>query len=319
MQGLWLENKQLSYRQAIPLPIPQANEALVKVRLAGICATDVELTQGYYPFSGILGHEFVGEIVSAAAQPQRVGEKVVGEINIHCGQCRECLRQRSTHCLGRRVLGIKNHHGAFADYLTLPLANLHTVPKSVSDEMAVFTEPLAAALHIQQQVTIAAQDKVLIMGAGRLGQLIAQTMRLTGCDLQVAARYPQQRELLAIYKISCVEESKLPSHEFDVVIEATGSAQGLSLALNAVRPCGAVVLKSTFAGNAQINLSPLVVNEVQLIGSRCGEFAPALQLLAQGLVNPSLLIAEVYSLAEGVKAMQQAANRGMMKVLLRPD
>lgn len=314
MQALWLENQQLSYRTDLDIPEPQDDEALVKVRLAGICTTDLQLIQGYYPFTGILGHEFVGEIIKAPTAQERVGERVVGEINQTCGHCRECLAERHTHCVNRRVLGIINHHGAFADYLVLPIKNLHSVPESISDENAVFVEPLAAALHIQQQINIQSSDKVLIIGAGKLGQLIAHTLALTGCDLTVVARYATQRALLS--PIPCL--AQIPDTAFDVVIEATGSPDGLHSALSAVRPCGTIILKSTFAASAKLNLSSLVVNEIQLLGSRCGKFAPALQLLAQGLVQPHRLISQQYALRDGLIAMQHAANQGMMKVLLYP-
>lgn len=183
MQALWLENQQLVLRNDVDIPIPTANEALVKVRLAGICATDLELIRGYYPFTGIPGHEFVGEISHAPGHPERVGERVVGEINTHCGHCHSCRHSRFKHCSQRTVLGIKQRHGAFAEYLCLPLSNLITVPESIGDPQAVFTEPLAAALEIQEQVAVHPSSQVLVIGAGRLGQLIAQTLRLSGCQL----------------------------------------------------------------------------------------------------------------------------------------
>lgn len=311
MQALWLEQKQLSYRTDLTIPEPNADEALVKVRLAGICATDLQLIKGYYPFTGILGHEFVGEIIKAK---ERVGERVVGEINRYCGQCRECLAGRNSHCLKRSVLGILNHHGAFADYLILPLKNLHRVPDSVSDENAVFTEPLAAALQIQQQIKINKHDKVLIIGAGKLGQLIAHTIYLTGCELNVVARYEKQRELLK--PITCIEQ--IPENYFDIVIEATGSPTGLNNALTAIKPRGTIILKSTFTDKNTINLSSLVVNEIQLIGSRCGAFQPALKLLEQGFKTNQLIDA-TYSLNQGIQAIQHAAIKGSIKILLRPD
>lgn len=314
MQALWLENQQLRYRTDLKIPEPKTDEALVKVRLAGICATDLQLIKGYYPFTGVLGHEFVGEITKAPNAPERIGERVVGEINHSCQQCRECLAGRNTHCLNRSVLGILNHHGAFADYLILPLKNLHRVPDSVSDENAVFTEPLAAALQIQQQIKINKNDKVLIIGAGKLGQLIAHTIYLTGCELNVVARYEKQRQLLK--PISYIE--KIPEKYFDIIIEATGSPTGLNSALTAIRPCGTIILKSTFADKNNINLSSLVVNEIQLIGSRCGAFKPALKLLKHGF-NTSQLIDATYPLNQGIKAIEHATSKGSIKILLRPN
>ncbi len=197
MEALWLENNRLTMRR-IPVPDPAQGEALVRVRLAGICATDLELVRGYYPYSGVLGHEFVGEIADAPDAPERLGQRVVGEINTRCGKCDACRADRSNHCEKRTVLGIRNRNGSFAEYLLLPLENLHPVPESVPDEWAVFTEPLAAALQITRQVAIRPQDRVVLVGAGRLGQLIAQVLAATGCDLKVLARYQGQRDQLAL-------------------------------------------------------------------------------------------------------------------------
>ncbi len=319
MQCLWLENNVIIIKDNIDIPKPLEGEALVRVRIAGICATDLELVNGYYSYTGILGHEFVGEIVQAADAPERIGERVVGEINTVCGSCETCLRGDGIHCERRTVLGIVNRDGAFADYLCLPLKNLHPVPVSVPDEAAVFTEPLAAALAIQEQVKISANDRVLIVGAGRLGQLIAQTLVLTGCDLQVVARYDKQREILAARKISWIDEkTQKIMRNFDVVIEATGSAGGLSLARHAVRPRGTIILKSTYKGSISIDLSAIVVDEISLVGSRCGAFAPALRLLEKNLVDPTMLIDKYFSLDDALQAFEFVARRGAFKVLLIP-
>lgn len=318
MQALWLENNSIIIKNNIQMPEPLEGEALVRVSLAGICATDLELVNGYYPYTGILGHEFVGEIVQAADAPERIGERVVGEINTVCGTCEACLRGHTTHCERRTVLGIVNRDGAFADYLCLPLKNLHSVPVSVPDEAAVFTEPLAAALAIQEQVKIRATDRVLIVGAGRLGQLIAQTLVLTGCDLQVVARYEKQRKILAASQIAWIDE-KAVGRNFDLVIEATGSAGGLSLARQAVRPRGTIILKSTYKGNISLNLSAIVVDEISLVGSRCGPFAPALRLLEKKLIDPTLLIDKYFFLGEALQAFEFVARRGVFKVLLIPQ
>jgi threonine dehydrogenase-like Zn-dependent dehydrogenase len=230
MKAVWLENKVLRFRRDVPKPLPSEDEALIAVRLAGICGTDLQLINGYYPFSGIPGHEFVGEIIEAPQQPQRVGERVVGEINITCGTCNSCRQGHPTHCETRSVLGIIDHPGVFAEYVCLPLKNLIPVPDSVSDEAAVFVEPLAAALQIQQQITINSTDRILLVGAGRLGQLIAQTLILTKGNLQVVARYKNQRKLLKKHKINWLDESSVPRGLFDIVIEATGSGSGFSVA-----------------------------------------------------------------------------------------
>ena len=316
MQAIWLQDGKLSYRTDVKIPIPSNDEALVKVLLAGICATDLQLIQGYYPYTGILGHEFVGEIVKADNAPERIGERVVGEINVTCGKCANCLRNHPTHCKYRDVLGIINHNGAFAEYLCLPLKNLIPVPDCISNEDAVFTEPLAAALQIQQQVAIRPNDKVLIIGAGRLGQLIAQTLVLTGCNLQVVARYQKQQQLLN--KIAWIVEQDIEQHSFDIIIEATGSETGFALAIKAVRPRGIIVLKSTYKDMAA-NFSSIVVNEITMVGSRCGSFAPALRLLEDKLVNPSVLITDKFPLSQALQAFGYMQQPGIIKVLLQME
>lgn len=318
MQAVWLEALKLQVREDVPIPEPPPGEALVQVLLAGICGTDLELTRGYYPYTGILGHEFVGRIMAAREDPSRVGERVVGEINAVCHECAACRQGRPTHCERRTVLGIVDRHGAFAEYLTLPLENLVRVPDEVSDEVAVFTEPLAAALEIQEQVPIHPTDRVLVVGAGRLGQLIAQTLALTGCDLQVVARHENQRQLLAARGIRWIDERRVPEKTMDVVVEATGSQSGFGLARQAVRPRGALVLKSTYKGEVQVNFSSLVVDEVTLVGSRCGPFVPTLALLERGLVDPAPLIVARYPLGDAMAAIEAAARPGALKVLLRP-
>jgi threonine dehydrogenase-like Zn-dependent dehydrogenase len=319
LRAVWLENQILSYRDDVPQPEPLTGEALVKVRLAGICGTDLELLKGYYPFSGIPGHEFVGEIVKAPEETHRKDQRVVGEINIACGSCRSCLAARPNHCENREVLGIKNRNGAFAEYLCLPLENIMAVPDAVSDDAAVFVEPLAAALEIQKQIQVRSTDRVLVLGAGRLGQLIAQSLVPVDCDLTVAARYKNQQALLARRQIAWIEEHDVRRQAFDIVIEATGSADGLVLARRAVRPRGTIVLKSTYMGkgNLQMNLSSVVVDEITLVGSRCGPFAPALDQLENRLVDPTVLIAKRYFLNEASAAFKQAAQPGMLKILFR--
>lgn len=317
MRALWLENQSLSFRAAIPVPQPQPVEALIRVRLTGICGTDLELQRGYYPFTGVPGHEFVGEVIEAA-DPLWIGERVVGEINILCGECQECLDGRPNHCERRRVLGIRDYPGVFAEYITLPLTNLHRVPSTLSDEEAVFVEPLAAALEIQEQVPIRPDVRVLLVGAGRLGLLIAQTLSLTSCDFLVVARQPKARELLAALHIRAIFPDEVPERKMDVVIDASGSPQGFELARRAVRPRGIIVLKSTYAGSIQVNLSSMVVDEITLIGSRCGPFTPALRLLESGQIDPKPLITAHYPLTDGLAAFELASRQGAFKVLLNP-
>ena len=316
MKGLWLEDQQLSYRTDIPIPQVEPGMALIQTRLAGVCATDLEMTRGYYPFTGVPGHEFVGEVVAAPGDEGWVGQRVVGEINLTCGYCRACQAGRPHHCENRSVLGILGHDGVLAEYFTLPLENLHQVPESVSDEAAVFTEPLAAALEIQEQVRVGPGLKVLVVGAGRLGMLIAQTLRLTGCDLQAVVRREEQEKMLAGFGIESVYEDDVEADLADLVVEATGNPEGFELSRRAVRPAGTLVLKSTFAGDVSLNLSALVVDEVRLIGSRCGPFEPALRLLAAGLVDPRPMITAFYPLSQGLAAMEKAAERGVLKVLI---
>jgi threonine dehydrogenase-like Zn-dependent dehydrogenase len=315
MLALWLEKNLLSLKD-IPQP-ERTDEALIRIRKTGICGTDLELVKGYYPYTGIPGHEFVGEVI-ASPDPAWIGKRVVGEINAVCGSCEQCRSGRSTHCEARTVLGIINRGGVFSEYTTLPLENLHLVPDSVPDEAAVFTEPLAAALEIQQQVQIHPTDRVLLIGAGRLGQLIAQTLAITGCDLRVVARHSLQKKILSGRGIRWIEAEEVQHWRYDLAVEATGSPSGYELARKALRPRGTLVLKSTYKGDMTVNFSSIVVDEIQLIGSRCGPFEPALRLLANKLVDPTLLIAAEYPLRDGLIAFGEAEKTGMLKVLLNP-
>lgn len=315
MNALWLEDNKISLRD-IPEP-RRENEVLIRIRKAGICSTDLELVRGYYPYTGVIGHEFVGEVVDSN-DASWIGQRVVGDINATCGQCEQCLNGRPTHCEHRTVLGIVNRDGTFAEYTTLPLANLHRVPDSVPDEMAVFTEPLAAALEIQDQVQVKPTDRVLLVGAGRLGQLIAQTLALTGCDLRVAARHAHQQALLKARGIRTITEEEIQPWRWDLVVEATGSPEGFSLARRAVRPRGIMVLKSTYKGDMRTSFSSLVVDEIHLVGSRCGPFEPALRLMESKQVDPTVLIAAEFRLGQALKAFEHAAETGVLKVLVEP-
>jgi len=314
MLGLWLENKELRLRHDIASP-KREGEALIRVRMSGICGTDLELTRGYYPFTGVIGHEFVGEVVDAP-DSSWLGARVVGEINAACGHCAACRANMPTHCENRTVLGILNRDGAHAEYLSLPLENLHRVPENIPDEKAVFAEPIAAALEILEGTHIHPSDRVLLVGAGRLGQVIAQVLRLTGADLHVLARHPRQKEILRSFNIALTDEDSIQPRRWDVVVDATGSSAGLDIATRALRPRGRLVLKSTYAGKAEVAVSPWVVDELTLIGSRCGPFTPALRLLDAGLVDPTLLIDALYPLGKAVEAMQVAHQRGRLKILL---
>jgi threonine dehydrogenase-like Zn-dependent dehydrogenase len=321
MQALWLETNNLTFRTDASLPELSGGEALLKVRLAGICGTDLELVRGYYPFTGVPGHEFVGEVVSTydpARSEAWLGQRVVGEINVSCGECQTCLAGYPTHCERRQVVGLINREGAFAQYIHLPLRNLHRVPSSLPDEAAVFTEPLASALQIQQQVQIHPTDRVLLIGAGRLGLLIAQTLVPIGCDLLVLAHREHQQTLLKKWNIACVREDQIPQKKVDVVIEASGSPEGFNLAVRSVRPRGTVVVKSTYLDEIPMRLSSIVVDEVTIVGSRCGPFDAALRLLEKGSLDTEALIDSVYQLPDGLAAFKRARQPGVLKVLLKP-
>ncbi len=319
MQCLWLDNKQLTIRE-VPVPHPAPGDALVRVRLAGVCGTDLALCSGYSPFTGILGHEFVGEVMSAPTHTQWEGRRVVGEINVPCHDCPTCAAGRTQHCPQRSVLGIQNHPGVFAELVTLPVANLHEVPEGVSDDQAVFTEPLAAALRITEQVSLTPQDRVLLIGAGRLGQLIAQVLVATGCQVHALAKHTVQRNALRERPVKLLLPEDLPpaTPSFDVVVEATGSPGGFAQARRAVRPGGTLVLNSTYPGTTEVDLSSLVVNEITVIGSRCGPFDKALALLAEGKVDPLPFIETTFPLQNAALAIEHARRPAAFKVLIRP-
>ena len=315
MRAVWLEDRTLAVRD---IEVPSTGgEALVRVRLSGICGTDLELTRGYYPYTGVPGHEFVGEVVEAR-DPEWVGERVVAEINDACGACAMCRAGHPTHCEERTVLGIVSHDGAHAEYVRVPTANLRRVPDGVTDQAAVFTEPLAAALEILEQVHIRPSDRVLLVGAGRLGQLVGRVLALTGSRVRAVARYERQAELLALAGVECIAEDEVGERCWDVVVEATGSPSGLELARRSLRPRGTLVLKSTYRGEVTLDLAPFVVDEITVVGSRCGPFAPALELLAAGRIDPVPLIEARYPLASALEAFEAAARPGAMKVLLEP-
>ncbi len=312
MRALVFDGNALHFDPAYPTPDPPPGHALIRVVRAGICNTDLELVKGYMGFRGILGHEFVGVVESGPLQ----GQRVVGEINLACGQCPTCLAGMPTQCPNRTTLGIDRHDGAFADYVTLPAENLHPLPQAVSDEQAVFVEPLAAALQTLHLTHISPHQRVVLIGAGKLGLLTAQVVALTGCDLTVIARHARPFDLLAKWGIRAAEEGSLAPRSADVVIDCTGTAEGFAAALNIVRPRGVIHLKSTYHGLPQADLTRAVVDEVQVHTSRCGPFAAAIRLLARGLVDVDALIDARYPLEEGIAAFEHAAQKGTLKVIL---
>ncbi len=298
------------------IPEPPAGEALIRVTRAGICSTDREILRGYMGFEGIPGHEFAG-VVETHPDAAWTGKRVVGEINCVCHACRACEEGRPHHCEHRSVLGIQERNGAFAEYLTLPTENLHALPDALDDDIAVFTEPTAAAFRILEQIDVAKNDRICVLGDGKLGQLIAQVLAPRAGELIAVGRQSWKRDLLAARGIHALNSDEAISPGFDIVVEATGSPQGFQRALSLVRPEGTVVLKTTIAEDLQINLSlPVVVNEVRIIGSRCGPFPPAIEALASGAVDPRPMITARYPLAQGVQALQRAQEKDMMKVLI---
>jgi threonine dehydrogenase-like Zn-dependent dehydrogenase len=289
----------------------------IRVHLAGICATDFEIARGYMNFSGVPGHEFVGTVV---AGPDHLrGRRVVAEINCVCGTCDMCSRGLSPHCRRRTVLGINGRDGAFAELLTVPERNCHVVPDSISDQQAVFVEPLAAALQVTRLQPIDQWMDVVVLGSGRLGLLVAQVLKLRGCRLQVVGRNPQTLAFCDRRGIQSIALRDLvPKPVYDVVVECTGISEGLRLAMQLARPCGTIVLKSTYAEPATVDLAPLVVNEIRLIGNRCGPFPEALALLRDRKIEVDEIISRVYPLRRGEEALAAAARPENIKVLLRP-
>ena len=298
-------------------PAPGAGEVLVRVHLAGICRTDLEVLKGYHGFKGIMGHEFVGEVAGPEASPW-LGQRVVGEITSGCGACDLCRRGLAGHCRQRRVLGLKSHDGAFAPYLTLPVANLHAVPPEVPEVFAVFTEPLAAALRVLETAPVSPAARVLVVGDGSLGLQISWVLALSGADVHLAGHHPEHLVLARPRGIATFLSTDLPAGDYDIVVEASGSPSGLELALARVRPRGTVVMKSTYTGRYPLDPAVLVVPEVSLLGCRCGPFLPALRLLRQGWVDPRPLIGRITPLSQGVAALDSARQKGVLKVLLAP-
>jgi alcohol dehydrogenase len=316
MRSVFLEGGALTIRSA-PKPKRPEGFALIRLLLGGICNTDLALQRGYYGFRGVPGHEFVGEVVEADT-PSLIGKRVVGEINLACGHCEWCARGLGRHCPQRTVLGIVKHPGAFRDFLTLPEANLHVIPASLPIERAVFTEPLAAACEILDQVKIPRGGEVAVLGDGKLGLLIAQVLQAHGARVHHFGRH---REKLTISRAAGVTTEiagkHLPVAAYEWTVDATGTSDGLKQASSMTRPRGTVIMKSTVHGLVSIDTAPLIVNEITLVGSRCGRFEPALKLLRAGKVNVDDMISAEYALGDAPAAFARAAEKGVMKVLLR--
>lgn len=299
MRALFFEAGRAGVRE-VRRPAPRTGFSLVRVLLSGICSTDLELKRGYHAFRGIPGHEFVG-VVKAPAGSLLLGRRVVGEINLACGRCGWCARGLGRHCPRRTVLGIRGHAGAHAELLTLPEGNLRTVPDHLADEEAVFTEPLAAACEILDQVPVPSGTRTAVLGPGKLGRLAAAVLRIAGAEVALLGR-----------------ATRAKAGSFDLVVEATGSPDGIARALSLVRPRGTIVWKSTHHGPARFDAAPLVVNEVTVVGSRCGRFGPALDLLASRRVDVRPLVSSVFPLESAARALKEASRPGVLKVLLKP-
>ena len=316
MQALYWDGRILRVESSRPTPATDQETVLVRVHLAGICSTDLQIFKGYMGFRGVPGHEFVGTV--SEGPRELLGKRVVGEINFACGHCDYCNRGLERHCPKRSVMGILNADGAFAEFVSVPVANLHVVPDGVSDEEAVFTEPLAAAFEILQQVQLSPGDEVLIQGDGKLGNLCAQVLRLTGARVTALGKHEEKLKIIKRAGIRTILLKDWKPLLFDVVVEVSGSESGLQLAISAVRPRGTLVLKSTIAGEHHVSVAPLVINEITVIGSRCGPFAPALEALEERTVSVTPLIEKVYPLSYAVDAVSHAERGGTRKILLRP-
>jgi threonine dehydrogenase-like Zn-dependent dehydrogenase len=317
MLALRVDKKKLSIKN-VDKPA-RADETLVRVLLSGICNTDLEIARGYAGFNGTIGHEFVG-IVEDSTDHELVGRRVVGEINAGCGNCALCLAGDSRHCANRTVLGIHGRDGAHAEFLQLPAVNLLGVPDNIPDEHAVFTEPLAAACGVLERVKINNSDRVAVIGDGKLGLLCAQVIALTGAVVLLIGKHSSKLRIAERrgIEIATPNVAAKRKQQFDVVVEASGAATGFGLALDLLRPKGQLVLKSTFHGKTELDAARIVVDEISIVGSRCGRFSPALDLLKKAAIDVDSLISEEYPLSNGVHAMRRAGTRGVMKVLLRP-
>ncbi|MBI5408819.1 MAG: alcohol dehydrogenase catalytic domain-containing protein [Nitrospirae bacterium] len=335
-------NNGLQYRTDYPMPELKENEALIRVIYAGICNTDIEITKGYMGFQGVPGHEFVG-VVEKCGESNLVGKRVSGEINVGCGACSYCREDMQNHCPDRSVPGILNKDGAFAEYITLPVRNLHIIPDSLSDEEAVFIEPLAAAFEILKQVKITPSDKVCVLGDGKLGLLVGQALSTTSCDLVVVGKHKEKLSILEGMGIRTeLISSKNPptspfskgglnsplsrgvrgvfpslNKSFDIVVDCTGSPSGIETALALVKPRGKIILKTTVAGSRQIDLNKIVIDEISVLGSRCGPFPAAIKAIEAKKVNLLPLVGKRFNLKNGVKAFEYASRKGALKALLK--
>jgi threonine dehydrogenase-like Zn-dependent dehydrogenase len=316
MKALRFDGKNLNYLENYPNP--NCDEALVKVELAGICGTDLEILDGYMSYEGVLGHEFVG-VVKESKNKELVGKRVVGEINVGCENCESCKKGMQRHCPNRTVLGILKRDGAFAEFLTLPEKNLHVLPDTITDEQAVFIEPIAAAFEIKEQIALKPDWKVAIVGDGRLSQLIVSVLMTSCSNITCFGRHENKLERLQKRGIKTkIGIKSVDEYSFDLVIEATGNNSGFLDSMKLVKPKGTIILKSTIASKENLDLTPAVVNEITLVGSRCGPFRPAINALATGKISVDGLIDSQYPLEKFQEAINHAKESSTLKVVLKP-
>jgi threonine dehydrogenase-like Zn-dependent dehydrogenase len=314
VKALWLEDGALRLLDNLAVPEPGPGDALVRVITAGVCSTDTALMEGMYGFTGVPGHEFVGVVESGPAK--LCGRRVVGEINIACGACSACQAGQRKHCESRSALGIRGHHGAFAEFLVLPAQNLHPVPDGVSTEAAAFTEPLAAALDVFERADVLETDRVLVVGDGKLAQLVCRVLALAGADVDVLGRHRRKLDRLEGIVATRFHDGSVKAGAYDLAVECTGSPSGLITALQSLRPRGTLVMKSTYPELAAVDGTRIVVDELRLVGSRCGPFTKALDLLENRQVDPTPLIDARYPLADAVEALRRSGERDVLKVLI---
>jgi len=316
VRALKFDGKKMDYIR--DYPEPRTDEVLIKVRMAGICGTDLEILQGYMSYQGVLGHEFVGTVIKSKNK-DLIGKRVVGEINVGCEKCDSCKAGMQRHCPNRTVLGILNRDGAFAEYLSLPEKNIHVIPDSISDEQAVFVEPVAAAFEIKEQVLLKPDWKVAIVGDGRLAQLIVSVLKTVCIDITCFGKHKRKLDRLEKLEVKTkIGVSHREYHNFDLVVEATGSNSGFLDTMKLVRPRGYVILKSTIVSRENLDLTPAVVNEITLVGSRCGPFRPAIEAIATGTIPVNDLVEEIYPLEKFKEAFENAMESNTLKILLKP-
>jgi len=317
VKALWLNQAGLQYRDDLAVPEPEAGDQLVRVNTAGLCSTDIGLLNGMYDFEGIIGHEFVGVVEQGAAE--LVGKRVVGEINIACKVCDFCRAGIPKHCSQRRVLGIRKSHGAFAEYLCLPRENIHLVPDNLSSEQAVFVEPLAAALDVLEYIDLSGDAKVLVIGDGRMGQLIARALLTVMPSISLLGRHPSKLDRLPQGVVKFNDAKQVQNQGFDYVVECTGNSDGFAIALDKIKPRGSIILKSTYPQVFHLDAGRIVVEEIRIFGSRCGDIANALEVLAAGKIDLTNLIDAKFALQDGLQAFEWSRRKDVIKVLLYID